>query len=380
MKSENDQGSALKALVRSVRSTLKNGHGVDVPYAALRASLVHAQGENPHAFAKKSFVASPERMVAYSSEMDKMRKLVAEAPKFFHPGYDFDGDKEAWLLRAGLIHDLNEDGPTAPQSKLRPGKAHVNDPTYQLWLVPAEDESCGVRLALDPLGEFWVPASWRFKSATLVRQRVAVFNLEQVGFPDCYKDAHVFYGQHFGIHAEDASEDSQAVRVREERLQKAVALVRMPELEWLELLAGVLRNKDNDIDVAGTVAEWVGLHYKKNFSTMKKTQQADYLARYLRLGATKDLQLEHDVQLEWVWPDEDSDSVPAKLNVLTGEVTALGDVPHDTLYEGVRVCVSINDGEDHFEVTPAGGNSTMMWLLDADDMAQVIEALSSSET
>lgn len=29
-------------------------------------------------------------------------KLVQDAPKFFHPGYDFDGEKLEWLKRAGL--------------------------------------------------------------------------------------------------------------------------------------------------------------------------------------------------------------------------------------------------------------------------------------
>ena len=30
-------------------------------------------------------------------------KLVQEAPTFFHPVYDFDGDKLKWLERAGLV-------------------------------------------------------------------------------------------------------------------------------------------------------------------------------------------------------------------------------------------------------------------------------------
>lgn len=29
--------------------------------------------------------------------------LVKEAPNYFHPGYDFDGNKLDWLMRAGLV-------------------------------------------------------------------------------------------------------------------------------------------------------------------------------------------------------------------------------------------------------------------------------------
>jgi hypothetical protein len=33
-------------------------------------------------------------------------KLLIEAPKFFHPGYDFDGEKLRWLKRAGLVEEV----------------------------------------------------------------------------------------------------------------------------------------------------------------------------------------------------------------------------------------------------------------------------------
>lgn len=83
-----DTNKALMALVRSLRRSLKHDHGIEVPHAALRASLLQAQGESPHAFGDK---------------VDRLQSLVEEAPRYFHPGYDFDGQKLDWLRRAGAV-------------------------------------------------------------------------------------------------------------------------------------------------------------------------------------------------------------------------------------------------------------------------------------
>ena len=36
------------------------------------------------------------------AELKKLRKLVNEAPTFFAPQYDFEGEKLRWLQEAGL--------------------------------------------------------------------------------------------------------------------------------------------------------------------------------------------------------------------------------------------------------------------------------------
>ena len=45
----------------------------------------------------------PSDVDAITDALRTFALLVGEAPCYFHPGYDFDGKKLAWLMRAGLV-------------------------------------------------------------------------------------------------------------------------------------------------------------------------------------------------------------------------------------------------------------------------------------
>jgi hypothetical protein len=38
-----------------------------------------------------------------ADEIDRLNNLISEAPKFFAPQYDFQGEKLEWLKRAKLV-------------------------------------------------------------------------------------------------------------------------------------------------------------------------------------------------------------------------------------------------------------------------------------
>lgn len=327
MQVQDKQDPALKSFVRSLRTALKDEHAFDVPYTALRAGVLRAQGENPHAFSLKS----------------KSTPFVAVKDK---------------LLKKGAA------------SRMR-----LSDPAYQLWMHASED---GFRLSLDPMGDFWIPDNCRLANATMVSQRVAVFKLEKRGFPKSFQDAGTFYKKHFGIAVAGSSEDSQAVRVGAKTLEKTALLVRMPQKDWLKALTAVLENSNADVDAYGTIAEWVATHYKLHFESLTPAVRADYLARYLGTGVSTQLDLEREVILEWVYPDEDSDCVEATLNVLSGEVTAKGKVPEDALSSMVRVRILIDDAYD-FGVLPMSSTSTNLWLVRPSDLPDALGSFPTPE-
>lgn len=48
-------------------------------------------------------IAQPYVPDTRDQQIADLMKLVAEAPAYFHPLYDFEGRKLAWLMRAGLV-------------------------------------------------------------------------------------------------------------------------------------------------------------------------------------------------------------------------------------------------------------------------------------
>lgn len=45
---------------------------------------------------------NPDVLARAMKEIARLERLVEEAPLFFHPGYDFDGEKLRWIERANL--------------------------------------------------------------------------------------------------------------------------------------------------------------------------------------------------------------------------------------------------------------------------------------
>jgi hypothetical protein len=370
-----DTNKALTALVRSMKRALKNQHGVDVPHAALRACLLQAQGENPYAFATKqprSAVGTPrsdqleklrvsmrqDRTPAYGDALKlcrtletelaksaghssdaKLRSLVEEAPAYFHPGYDFDGKKLEWLQRAGLV---SADAP-------REGDA---DKARALFIV-YDDQNMASALALDSEGRVLVPEDFCFPEDCLVLSLHAeVPKVSRYGLPDYYANPSKFFGRNelkvsssYRSTYQDLGDDSG---------DSAVVSVRMCPASWEALVMHVLESNTRLND---SVAEWVGLHYGRNFDKENPAKQVEWVERYLDLPEGRSVPrapknpAELRVIFEYVYPDEDGGSRTARLNLETGVLTLDMEVPGDISDSSVRTRVwtgsEVFEGDDY---------------------------------
>ena len=122
--------------------------------------------------------------------------------------------------------------------------------------------------------------------------------------------------------------------------------VEMDNSEWLKLIDVVLEENPAFND---TVAEWVGLHYRRMFAHQALSDKAQWVERYLdsTIASLTDI----NVIFEFVYPDEDGDSVSASLYLETGTLTLAAGVPDDITGNQVRVRIwdgeKAGDGDDY---------------------------------
>lgn len=322
----NDTSRELTRVVRSMRKTLKSEHGLDVPYTALRAAYLRAQGRHPHAFGRAPAQVPPS----------------AHTP---HPACT----------------------PALPKP--------ARDTCVRLHLVE-DDLGCLERLALDADGRYPLPEDWMFATARLVRQQARVPSVRRYGLPRYIEEAQAFYAG-FGLSAgqvhneiDDAGDDSGDTCALE---------VHMARGELEQLLLAVLEDTPG---LAEALAEWVGLHYRRNFDVEPPAARADWLARYVGLQtdgcepdsrATETPDAEVTVALEWVYPDEDGDQVEATVCLATGVVKLPADarVPADITDSSVRVRVRRHPGDvDTYPVSAVrDATGTLTWTLANEALA-----------
>jgi hypothetical protein len=259
---QNDK--TINALTRSVKRNLQEQHGIEVPYSALRACLLLAQGEQPHAFASKK-AAKPAVNMAMPSDA-LLQQLVDEAPNYFHPEYDFDGKKLEWLRRAGVV-------PPA-----EPGQF----PSFPHTLYLAHDDiGCLERMSLDREGSVMLPEDWKFdrSASQLAKQQAKVPRIAKYGLPVYLADPKGFYDERFNLRlaksyqgdCKDLGDDSGDTCELELFLTNP---------EWYRLVQAVL---EHNPEFEADVAEWVGLHYRRMFSHQAFSVKAEWVARYLAM-------------------------------------------------------------------------------------------------
>ena len=341
----NQDNKALTALARSMKRALKTGHGVEVPHAALRACLLQAQGENPHAYVAR------KQGPADQAELVRLRQLVAEAPHYFHPGYDFDGKKLQWLERAGLLH-----APSPAAGELR-----------VLHLV-GDELGCLERLALDADGEALLPDDLGFDQATIAFVRARVPSVRRYGLPDYLSAAAAFFGERFELAlAKDFRSDF--LDSGDDSGDECRVYVRMDDKTWSRVVDTALRR---NATFANDVSEWVGLHYQRVLGRESAVKRTEWVERFLEAHTDEEASdaeffdparqpvsepFEDDntdkVTFEFVYSDEDGDHVPAVLHLHSGEVTLLAKVPEEAKAFGMRTRIWVTcyqndlDGNGH---------------------------------
>lgn len=258
---------AITNLTRSMVRALKIQHGINVPHAALRAVLLQAQGLNPHAFAAAQPKPLPE-------DVKELQALVNQAPMFFHPGYDFDGEKLQWLVKAGLAEpEVEEAEPVLPTK------------TFHL----AGDElGCLNRISLDAEGNLLLPEEFKFsKKARWSSVDAKLPRIRVYGFPDYISETSEFLHQRFGL-LPDSQRKVKYIDLGDDSGDSCSLEIVISDYEWVKLVKLAL---DASKPAADDIAEWLGLHYAKDFFAISDASRAHWTTRYLeslRLAAELD--------------------------------------------------------------------------------------------
>ena len=309
-----NQIDTVKPLIRAMRSALLRDHNVDVPYTALRAAYLSAQGENPHAKRKPSPAAKP----------------LTSGSWFFVP---LPG---GWVVK-------------------------------RLYLV--EDEvGCISQLALDPDGEYIVDSSWQFQ-AKAVALDAQVPKISKYGLPDYIQASQSFFKRFEGLELDFGT------RVRVQDLgddsgDTAEVWLAMPGEHWHALLTwGIAGSK-----LYNATSEWAGLHYKVALAGLAAPQQVEYVNRFLE--ATQDL--EELPRMEWVWPDEDSDYRVCWVDPLSGILTLFGEPVPTGITEGcrIRMVTFDNDMFTVKPVMDENEEAVLGWRLIPRELTRYQKALS----
>lgn len=297
----------IKPLIQAMRRALLREHQLDVPYTALRAAYLSANGASPHATRNRKSSKS------VSPEADFVPPLHASTYRV-----DLPAD---WVVK-------------------------------KLYLVE-NDIGCLERLSLDPESRFILKENWQFKARVLLID-AKVPRISRYGLPDFLSNPRQFFEAFFRgvepqtghrVHIEDLGDDSGG---------DAMLIVGMPATEWAALL---LRGVAGDKPLCDEAAEWAGLHYKAAFDGLSKSRAAEFCQRFLNTLLEEDA----DAKLEWVWPDEDGDSRTCWVDLQTGILTVFGaPVPAGVeSLDRLRLCVY----DELFEVEATSTEEGFLWKL-----------------
>lgn len=335
----------IKTLVKSMQAALKRDHGMEVPYSALRASYLVAQGLNPHAQGKTAAVAVTAASAAPPAPVEGTSK----------PG---------WV-------------------------------TKTLHLAMAEDGILQL-VSLDAEGEFLCLPRGGFKRGEALLQHIkaSVPSMKRYGLPDFLQDQAGWFREHFGLELapgstfdiEDLGDDSG---------ESASLTLSLTESEWARVVLAALEHRPG---LREGVAEWVGLHYGQTFASVER-KQAEWVERFVEAHAGEDASawLPADrtiatddgtfdrVMLEWVWPDEDSGSVYCSVDSATGLITpAAGETVHPEAQHLDRVRVDVEaealeEGFLQFDAYLDESVSPAVWRLTSEGLQDLQAALMKAE-
>lgn len=323
------QGSATD-LARSVRKHLQAA-GIDVPHSALRAALLQASGKHPHATPNESDRPASGALTATQARVQALQALVAEASHYFHPSYDFDGKKLAWLEKAGLAKPTTRavglaesDDSHGSDDSSRHARSGRRTLSRTLHLVPDVQHPSALRLALDPQGFLRLPLGAMGDDSIQLTQLDVCSNLAAV---DAFADQPV--REHLAALGLDSRTLEAGTLAESQGTEVARLRVQIRESAWHALLGDLLDRAQGGL--SDEVAEWVGLHYAKNFETESASAQAQWLERFIEAGLAWVYPLPDEMLacLEWVYPDEDSGHSLAWLNTMSGVVWPASAVPDD---------------------------------------------------
>lgn len=311
----------VKALVRSMKKALKEQHGISVPHSALRASYLVAQGENPHAFkGNKEFSASTT------------------------------SDNTALLRKSAQLVDANRES------------------VIRTMYLAEDDIGCLSKLSLDAEGEIILP-EWTTQCAVLLSQSADIPSVARYGLPDYLSNPQEFYGNlvngmqvssRYNLAYRDTNDDGG---------DSCAIEVSMTHTEWARVITLALGANGR---FAANFREWLKIHHSDVVDgRLSQWDKANLVDHYLGEMSNRSLR---EVIFEWVYPDEDGDSVSAMLDLESGEILLNDAVPDDIWSSLVRVRIwdgeEVGDGDDYPVKAGKPGNSgAVSWTLSRKHLA-----------
>ena len=242
----------LTAIVKSMRKNLSSQHKVEVPSSALRAVLLQAMGENPHAFAKKS--------ASDTSAVRKLETLVKEAPKFFALD-SFDGEKREWLERAGLIGDADS----------------RSQESRRTMYLGYDDLNCLQCLAFDSDRSYSFELERPLMDVCVRAMSAQIPSIRRYGLPIYLEDPKEFFHRTIRCDIrldarpqyEDLGDDSG---------DSCELEVSCSDADWETMVQFAL---NQSASFKNDVSEWVGLHYSVNFDAESSPRKVEWAVRYV---------------------------------------------------------------------------------------------------
>lgn len=301
------QVDEVSALAKKLGKHLKTRHGISVPHSALRDCLAVSAGLEPHALKGRSHTKAGEEIVALKQEQARLQALVEKAPYFFHPGYDFDGQKLQWLVDAGLVE---------PESS-KPCSVEAEDIEMVFWLA-ARNSSGLPDLSLDPHGRYPLRSDWVPSQVT--RHRIELQKNTGATAQNPLTDILGAVMRH-GLGG--ANRGGHVMSAKDTRPTRVVVRLNAGDVEAL------LNSMSNDSLFKQEYACWV--------SKAALASNAARLSAFCRaMSESPDSMKGLQVVAEWVYPDEDSDDTQAILDLSSGEVVFDRAISVDAHHTSVR--------------------------------------------
>lgn len=221
----------LSAIVKSMRKNLAAHHNVEVPSSALRAVLLQALGENPHAFSTRP-VAQSKPVPAPGAVMLKSLAATAVVP------------------------------PYSPERR-------------KLYLAPNSSGEMG--LSFDEDGVYSFELTEPMSSIKVFSMHSYLPNIVKYGIPDYIQDPIRYFESCLQLCWTPGAHNT-FVDLGDDSGSYAELWVEAPEEAWEQLLNTAFEENesfDNDL------AEWVGLHYAVNFSAETTARKLEWAGRYV---------------------------------------------------------------------------------------------------
>ena len=257
--------------VRSIKRTLREQHGIEVPFTALQAAVLTANGIDPQAPVSRS--APSQACTLTPQEWDH---LVAR----WMGDYDVVLKKQAYkrLLKLPFL----EDEARLYEDKVESDSEREALVTRDLW-IHKNSEGQYIRITLDPDGELGLKNTLLWDSESVVVHFKAYLSRaewkETASVVECNQQSITrFVRKYWGFSVNAPSAVYCGYASAGESDHKIQMTIRLTWTEWGSLLMKAYYQHILDGD---TIAEWVGLHYKQDFYSCSLEQKKSWLDRYV---------------------------------------------------------------------------------------------------